>query len=183
MRRFDVRSNGTLTTDSAGPGVVRLQQSLLRQHHRQRNAAESRAGVVEKSAAVQQMMAGECVGCFHRSCHSRRSFLPAVLATFLIIILLLIIIDFPELFMNKNLNPRLSPKSSRLAPPRRAHKGQMSSTNLRAISRNSAEATFDCFTAFIRPGSSRGAMMATLAEQGVTRVVADMASHDRPGEA
>ena len=62
MRRLDVRSNWTLTADGAGLFVVRLQQSLLGEQHRQRNAAESGARVVEETASVQQMMAGECVG-------------------------------------------------------------------------------------------------------------------------
>ena len=59
MRWYDVRSNGTLPADGARIGVVGLQQSLLRKQHRQRDAAESGAGVVEETASVEQMMAGE----------------------------------------------------------------------------------------------------------------------------
>lgn len=62
MRRLDVRSNGTLTADGAGLSVVCLQQSLLGEQHRQRDAAEPGASVVEETASVEQMMAVEWSG-------------------------------------------------------------------------------------------------------------------------
>ncbi len=110
MRRFDVRANGALAANGPGFCVLRLQQSLFGQHHRQRNTAEPGASVVEETASVEQVMTVKWFGQSHRACNSRRSFLPAAFVIVLIIILLLIIIDCLELFVNlrkiKNLNPR-----------------------------------------------------------------------------
>ena len=62
MRRFDVRANGNPTANGTGFCVIRLQQSLFGQHHRQRDAAESRPCVIEEAATVEHVMAVECVG-------------------------------------------------------------------------------------------------------------------------
>jgi len=64
MGRIDLGPNGFSTANRAGPRFVPLQQSLLRQHHCQGDAAKSSACVVEETSAVERMMAGDCC-CIH----------------------------------------------------------------------------------------------------------------------
>ena len=54
-RGINVRPDWRLAPNRIRLCVIRLQQPLLRQHHRQRNATKPRGRVVEKAATAQEM--------------------------------------------------------------------------------------------------------------------------------
>ena len=80
MSGLDDRPYGACATDRTELSIFRFQQSLFGEHHRQRNAAEPGPGVIQKSATIEKVVAGEEVDMLHevKSAEQEcsRSFLP-----------------------------------------------------------------------------------------------------------
>ena len=67
MPRVNQRPNRSFSADGPDIRVIGFQQSLLGQHHRQRDTAEPRTRVVQEVSSIEQMTADEWVALSHKT--------------------------------------------------------------------------------------------------------------------